>query len=756
MAFNFNPSFNPSVRRTLKKREDLVLKRDPNWVYKKYAYIILESKAGKNIDNILDSDSIFSVLPTGYFSGRNSIGTNYSTSILSTFSREDGIRKNRPYITSAKITSNYGSDIYESTILTADVSFQVSTLADFEKVNQEFFVIGAKMKLSYGWLNGASYLEDSNTNDINTVQNTKEFHILNYGFTMGDKGVFNCNVRGMTSNGLIGQQSIDRSTKVPFPDIFGVFSITPADIPSAIKSLAYSAFDLETRNTSEASTSKKIQELRFDGDLIVSTNEQEFVLRFNESLDSSLNLLRIPFYASKFTVSTLDTNSSVRVEPNSSNFFYMKFVDLISFIQNIYNKKPSEYTFSFSTKLEEYKISPNIPQLGSADPRRYILPGELAKYSPDETVRAGLSVEQARQLSEFSDNNVGAVLADEEVIIQNILISVDLIEQFFNQINNKRVNEKLTPKTTIEFIRLLSNDINFYTGGLVDIQVAPDSENDSNINFEDKFIIFNNTQVQKIVPPKPTTNNAYIFNTEAENNITRDVSLESDFDAETALIYSVGRVKSGDIKIRPLINFYPRLGSKLGNLTVDENIKTDIYNLVNKFTIIKNGINNRKASTIAKAMRKLLVLAEDIQIDSDIKELRETVKVKNTDSTFATIPFYLKLSLTLDGIDGLGVLQPISIDRLPSDYKRAGVSFFIQGIDHSFDGQGGWTTTITAPMRLGNVQKPKQKPEDSKIVLSTELTPEVEEEKTVEPFVPDGTVSQQGIYEFNRGGAFKI
>ena len=70
------------------------------------------------------------------------------------------------------------------------------------------------------------------------------------------------------------------------------------------------------------------------------------------------------------------------------------------------------------------------------------------------------------------------------------------------------------------------------------------------------------------------------------------------------------------------------------------------------------------------------------------------------EGTFVSLPFYIKLGVTLDGINGIGFLQPITVDRLPQNY-RENVKFLITGIEHSFDGQGGWETKLDTAMKVG-------------------------------------------------------
>jgi|9_EtaG_2_1085328.scaffolds.fasta_scaffold08509_2 hypothetical protein len=756
MAFNFEPKFSSAARRTLNKRIRLVESRDPKWVHQKYAYIILESMVGKSGKKVNDNDSIFSVLSKGHFRGVNAIGSNYGNNVTDLYTAEiqapfAGVRRNQPYITSAKITSNYGSDIYDASILTADVSFQVSTKDDFEKVNTDFFSIGSKMKISYGWTQHDLYIEKG---DDKSVRATRVFYIVNFSFTMGKDGTFNCNIRGMTDNGFIGQQSIQRTTNIDsVANVYGEFGAASPTLPSALKALAVSAFSIQSVNTNQQGQTAKIKELTIVGDLVSA----------EDPLAGSSNIPQFTWYASLLKhgrgvqgYNQFGEESKV-VGGEEEIFYYIRFEDLITFIQSLYDgNNVSNHTFFFSTTSDETKIEPNIIQLGSADPRRYILPGNLAKYTPpssttNTSIPAGLSVQQAVQLTS-TDKSIGEVYGPNSTIdvnIQNMLICLNVVEQFYDRVVGGRLNEKPTPGTTIEFIRLLSADIFHLTGGLVDVQVVPNGTKNDNTSFDNRFMIFNNNEVQKIVPNNPASPKPYTFNPMGENNITRDVSLESDFDAETALIHSVGRVKSGDTKIRPLTGLYPELNTELGDLTIDDNTKKEIYNLTTKFTITKLGIDSSTANSIANAMRKLLLLAEDIEIKSNIKEL-QTKQVLNKQSTFVSLPFYLKLSVTLDGIDDIGILQPITITRLPNVYKKAGASFVIQGIEHDFDGQGGWTTTLTAPMRLGNAKSPVTSTKNNKttVTLSTTTTPKPKPK----PKSPVKPTLQQQINKINRFG----
>ena len=60
----------------------------------------------------------------------------------------------------------------------------------------------------------------------------------------------------------------------------------------------------------------------------------------------------------------------------------------------------------------------------------------------------------------------------------------------------------------------------------------------------------------------------------------------------------------------------------------------------------------------------------------------------------------LSLSVTIDGISDVPYMAPIDIDRMPKIYKNEAVRFNITSIEHSFDGQGDWSTTYETMMRL--------------------------------------------------------
>ena len=165
------------------------------------------------------------------------------------------------------------------------------------------------------------------------------------------------------------------------------------------------------------------------------------------------------------------------------------------------------------------------------------------------------------------------------------------------------------------------------------------------------------------------------------------------------LAFTIGNVKSGDVSIAPFKKAYPSTSSALSSIKVKDKTKAQLDDLKNatvadgttaKYSIVVDGVDDNKVQSIADSMRKLLVQ------DSDDGNSQAGTQV--------TLPFNLKLGITLDGIENIGFMEPVTIDRLPNKYQQVdGLRFLVEGIEHTFDGNGGWETKISTAMKIGKV-----------------------------------------------------
>ena len=627
MEFNFSPSLDSDVQKELEARESAVVNTEPGWMYKKYAYFSMTSVEAKEDINSEAANylPVFAFVPDGGYT----IGTTNQDGYLNAFfSDSNDIRSFKPLLKSATIKGTGGGNLFDAYISEVDIQFKAFTLGQIKKIEKEFFQLGAKVDIKFGWLNRGG---KANKGEL-------RINVYNFGFTMNNDGSYDCKLNGLSDGVLLGGQSasVTKQLSQTEADSLGKDSGAVSSLPQSLLALCYERFGITGGDTT---TIKKPIKL---GDI-------------SESVGS------FTFKKSNFEFYMTCLNERSGGTLTEKIYPYISFKSLIDYItQN------GDSQFEFMSKHTEIKV-PSVKvgndtldtsAFGSADPRKYILPGPLATYSDP-----------------LDSDSIGKKLSGRKSEIQEILISIWTIGYFYDKLYGK-TNSKQTPPRTSDLIKALSDDISRLTGGLVDIQIVPDVEDSGNKKIKgDKFKIFNNNEVQKITPADPT----YEFKVMGPGSIVKNVSIDTDFDVDTMLATTVGRVKEGEFNIKPLKG----LTTSLPDVPTD-NVKSKLAKLKESKTSIKDsGIDDTTAVNLADSMRKALTGDE------------------SDDSTFVTLPYNLKLAVTIDGINGLGFLQPIKVDRLPSNYKAAGTRFLIIGIEHSFDGQGGWETSIDSAMKVG-------------------------------------------------------
>ena len=647
--FNFNPGFDGDVKAELDKRKKLVAGKDQNWLYQKYAYVKFTSlkvdpspKPGGELKEDEDYVSVFALLPKG----GKTIGTIEKSGYLKSFhNNENDITTLKPVLNSVTVTANGGGDIYNSYISEVDVQFTVYDLAEMDEIQNEFFTLGSKAKLEFGW---------NFTGRDNDSPNKGELiiNIYNFGFSMSTDGSFSCNVKGLTEGVFSGVKSISDAIDLDDDekDALGKDAVSPASLPLSLKAKAYNTFGVKAGQPGLISNwiNYGVGGLDEPGQMFSATRDN-YTIKNGQGITD--------FYVSNLKEKQGDEEREILT-------YYIKFSDLITYINQGMSSTKQEY---FTISGEHNKISKPEPlsSFGSADPRKFIFPGEMSKYHNDDYTAPD------------GDKFVNKVPS--EYTIDNILISLTALEEYYDGLSG-RINEKSVPPTMSKLISKIGSEIFRLSGGLVDIKATPETTN-NNEKIENKYRIFNNTNVP-FVPQEP-----YSFSVLEKNSIVKNVSLDSDFDTDVMLMMSVARAKKGEFNIKPLQQLYKdlpdiTLDPKSQKKIDDNNQKGDSKKKITKLGIAENGIDDSIVSAVSDSMRTAL-----------------TVDTKN--GTFVSLPFYLKLSVTIDGINGLGFLQPIIVDRLPRNFKNSNVRFLITGIEHSFDGQGGWETKIDTAMKVG-------------------------------------------------------
>ena len=147
------------------------------------------------------------------------------------------------------------------------------------------------------------------------------------------------------------------------------------------------------------------------------------------------------------------------------------------------------------------------------------------------------------------------------------------------------------------------------------------------------------------------------------------------------MFMTVGNVKNGNIDLDVLKTVYPNIPDiKVDKVTKEAVDDAKSKKNPSKQSIGKDGIDDSKANGIASTLQKL-VAGEPV------------------DSPSVILPFQLKLGVTLDGVEGINFLAPVTADRLPARFRK-NVKFLVTGVEHSFDGNGGWTTGLKTVMTM--------------------------------------------------------
>jgi hypothetical protein len=637
-----NPSYG-SWANTLNDRKNAIAGRDVPWNYQKYAYFVLYSQGKGSASD--EHESILTLAQKNKFSG--GIGTTYQGGFLQAFHKAPkpstamtNIKELKPSLTSATISVQGGDNLYDSYIKNIDIKFKVYTKKDLDNVEKSFFLPGAKATIKYGWIDAI----DKN------LKKTEYIRIYNFGFTMNTDGSYDCNIKALTRGFFAGAHSTTPTIKLTTAeqDALGPGSAVNATLTQALIAKAYCAFGgtaAADRTSVHHHHSKRAQEQKFAAYLVGDKNQPSKGLKV-----ASAGSTWGPNSEPEFWMSFIKENPQ-NVDVGNC-YPYMKFGKLIQFLQ----ANLSDHDFIFDPNGKS--INPPTPyeEYGSADPRKYIFPGSMAKYR-------GTSNPQPVYYA-----------APTEMDIDEILVSLWTVDYFYNALTKAatKINMKPTPPTIISLIRALSNDMYRLSGGLVDIQVRKTDKTG-------EFSIYNQTHTEN-VKKHPTP---YRFTVLGRGSIVKDVSLSSDFDVKTMMQMSIARVKAGEFNIAPLKAMYPGMT----DVPVNTTEKTAIdANKTAKLGISEHGIDDAKAQSIADNMRKRLV-------------------VDSGKGTFTTFPYNLKLSITVEGIENVGFMHPVTIDRLPSTFqKHSSVRFLVTGIEHSFDGQGGWDTTLQTAMKVGDVQ----------------------------------------------------
>ena len=345
----------------------------------------------------------------------------------------------------------------------------------------------------------------------------------------------------------------------------------------------------------------------------------------------------------------------------------------IEYLNGYFAENGNEIKFEFTTGPESKY--PVIKGFGSADPGKVVLQGDYAKYNDDSDGKLYWS----------------GVLNDTSNTLESILISVDMIQGFYNQLSTEKLGGSLSPSIT-KLLGKIFNEIDVNTGGLITPKLIPkNTDASAKTNSEIMYIMNRKT----VVNTNDNFQEAYPFSAIGERAVgVRSISLESDYDSDLLVLASTKAISEGASNTSKLKTLYPKNtglsaaikegASKKGNSS-EALIKLEKA----RFKFGKDGYTPDRISAYRSAMANYIN-----QFFDDDENLKN--------GGYGELPLMLKLSVTIDGVQGIKFLSPITVDRLPNRYKSESnkIAFSVTSVEHSFDGQGDWETTLGTVMRI--------------------------------------------------------
>jgi len=634
---DLNPDMPGDIFFELIRREKAVAAKARVWMYEKYAYITI-STTGKTQTALCPATMTIGTAPTGGH--------------MNLYKNEGGVRKLRPTITSVKMVNEGGQDYTDSYLYEIEFDFKVFTLGDLDLVEESFFTVGAEVAFDFGWLGAPAKA------GINQSAKKMLANVYNFSFSIEDDGGFKCNVKCMSPNGLWSKESMGGTEKVTDPADSGADK--QASYLDALNSAFNTAFGLTDPD---------------NGAKAASGGENKLAMKTGTVKAGTTTISGAPFWVAQ----VVSKHGALLFMPDTEDYFaYTNLDTLIKYVNGKLLAGESLFKYELATGASG-KIHA-VYEVGSADPTKVVLPGKYSVYGTAAFDWSALSAQ-------------GGTGADN---ISGIMLSLDYMNQVYLKLSgdstSKKGGKKQPPKIQ-KFLQTIFDDIEQLTGGLVSMITLPKNINQGEAETSTAaspatIVIANrrSTVSTKTVTPYP-------FKVLSKRSITKSISLSTDFDADTLMLASKNAIGTGKSNYGKLKGLYGCNALE----TAEARSKTD------------DAGDDLTDADLKEAKLKYQTdgyTPESIASNSDLfrnylSKLAATDNSVLAGSQFTEVIWMLKLSVTIDGIFGIPFLAPITVDRLPAIYRGNDKAYFsVTSVEHTFDGQGGWETSLDTVMRV--------------------------------------------------------
>jgi len=639
MALSFDKSIDGAQKTELDARKAYVSGKDVKWNYQKYAWVSMQG-TGK-------STTVF--CSTG---GQKIGDPGLRGPHIDLYETEGGVRRFKPQLKSVKISNQGAQDYADSFIYEIEASFTCYTQAQLDAIDACYFRVGAEVEFNFGW---EGYSGGANVGKVTA-------NVYNFGFSMGDDGSFDCNIKCMSAAGLWSADDMGGIEKDDEGDA-DAEEDPQADFLKGLQKGFRRAFGLDDDEGPES-----VDDLG-NNKLTYASQRDPWGLGY--------------YYAAEIVTAPGYFND------DEVQIGYTTVEHLLNFINYQASKSPDSI---YKYKLADGKLGtwPKIDAIGCADPRKFILPGNQGNYGDPNDDSWG-DGDYALNFSKWGSTIAGGGTTD----VGEIAVSLQFLNDKYMELSRKagyKSGVKMNPKV-VDYLKAVFAELEDLTGGLISLQLIPTDTNGNmlgpnqtvNTDTPMTLLLGNKKAVQasKVEP--------YVFPAIGDECITRAISLDSDFDTDMMIAATpvnitkgtsaIGGQLAGGVKT-PFNANCPAPPPFGGDGPPDEAELKKI-----RLQYGNGGFDDSKVSSYKEGCRNYIL--RNCATDSKLKD----------GGRYGEIQFVLNLSITLDGIWGIPYLANITTDRIPSAYKQ-NAFFSITGVEHTFDGQGDWETSINTVMRM--------------------------------------------------------
>ena len=380
--------------------------------------------------------------------------------------------------------------------------------------------------------------------------------------------------------------------------------------------------------------------------------------------------------------------------------YYIKFGALLRIIQNfllIYNTSEGNTPIiAIDWKYETNKCY--IPvNIFSSDPRICIIPSKISISEYGKINTQSIFTEDMKKANKYlgTNNLIEFFGSENEYNFMHIHLNIDLILELLKKNINNEGDFALG-----DFLLALCKEINSSLSNTTEF--SPFVDTTTNI-----LHIVNMRNSDKLFPNKPEPSKFQIgfHKTNTSGNIEfkngsfiKDLSIKSTISSNLANQISIGAQANNPGFNQDSLSFSTWNKGYTDRIVLDKNIPVTAATQAKVQTVEEQYQNTLESvKTAIRFNNRFHYEKRLFKLSSDVNQYFKLISsqaIKSDPSITSPLLIPISLSLTMDGLSGMKILEKYTItdEFLPQSYRN-NIEFIIKGIDHTIDGSG-WVTTI--------------------------------------------------------------